>query len=114
MIHKVSQFVSRCAVCEVQRKILAVHAQSGPDPECPPSFKKIQTGYSFLAYLPDTDETHNDMNAVQELSSSGSCLKSYIPGTALNCGAKACSIDDPDKFVWLGKVRLEFCVRAGF
>ena len=85
---------------------MAVHAQSGPDPECPPSFKKIQTGYSFLAYLPDSADTENDINAVQELSSSGSCLKSYIPGTALKCGAKACDIDDPDKFVWLGKVSL--------
>lgn len=41
-------FVSRCSVCEAPSQAVAVHSQDMTIPTCPPGWRSLWIGYSFL------------------------------------------------------------------
>ena len=41
-------FVSRCAVCEIDTPTLAIHSQTTEKPECPNNWEFLWDGYSYL------------------------------------------------------------------
>ena len=42
------EYISRCAVCEINSAVLALHSQSNTIPNCPQGWSSLWTGYSFL------------------------------------------------------------------
>ena len=42
-------FVSRCSVCDFRTTVLTVHSQSVEEPDCPPQWKSLWSGYSYLS-----------------------------------------------------------------
>lgn len=44
----IADHISRCVVCEAPSSPIAVHSQMSNQPECPPSWRSLWTGYSFL------------------------------------------------------------------
>lgn len=40
--------ISRCVVCEAPSSPIALHSQTSHQPDCPPSWRSLWTGYSFL------------------------------------------------------------------
>ncbi len=43
-----SSFPSRCSVCEAPSQAVAVHSQDQTIPTCPPGWRSLWIGYSFL------------------------------------------------------------------
>lgn len=44
----IADHISRCVVCEAPSSAIAVHSQMSKQPDCPPSWRSLWTGYSFL------------------------------------------------------------------
>lgn len=44
----IADHISRCVVCEAPSSAIAVHSQMSNQPQCPPSWRSLWTGYSFL------------------------------------------------------------------
>lgn len=44
----IADHISRCVVCEAPSSPVALHSQTSILPDCPPSWKSLWTGYSFL------------------------------------------------------------------
>ena len=42
-------FVSRCSVCDFRTTVLTVHSRSIDEPDCPPQWKSLWSGYSYLS-----------------------------------------------------------------
>ncbi len=44
---QIQPFISRCSVCEIPSRVMAIHSQSERVPECPDGWKGLWIGYSF-------------------------------------------------------------------
>lgn len=44
----IEEHISRCAVCEAPSSPVALHSQTAARPQCPPNWRSLWTGYSFL------------------------------------------------------------------
>lgn len=44
----IADHISRCVVCEAPSSPIALHSQTAERPDCPPSWRSLWTGYSFL------------------------------------------------------------------
>lgn len=44
----IADHISRCVVCEAPSSPIALHSQTSEQPDCPPSWRSLWTGYSFL------------------------------------------------------------------
>ncbi len=57
---KYRKMVSRCSVCEVERTLLAVHSGSTHNPECPPRWNTLWSGFSYIsASVSDIASSHH-------------------------------------------------------
>jgi len=45
---EISQFISRCAVCDVTANAVAFHSQTTDIPNCPQGWTGLWIGYSFV------------------------------------------------------------------
>ncbi|KAG9348234.1 hypothetical protein JZ751_001969 [Albula glossodonta] len=66
---EIQRHVSRCVVCEAPSPAVAVHSQDTSIPPCPPRWRSLWIGYSFL----------------MSLTSSGSCLKDFRRQPFIEC-----------------------------
>lgn len=46
---EITPHISRCVVCETASPAVAFHSQDSSVPSCPPGWRSLWTGYSFLA-----------------------------------------------------------------
>ncbi|CAG02171.1 unnamed protein product, partial [Tetraodon nigroviridis] len=76
----IADHISRCVVCEAPSSPIAVHSQMSNQPECPPSWRSLWTGYSFLMHTGAGDE-----GGGQSLTSSGSCLTDFRAQPFVEC-----------------------------
>lgn len=44
----IREHISRCVVCEAPSSPVALHSQTSNEPDCPPRWKSLWTGFSFL------------------------------------------------------------------
>ena len=51
ILSKLQHLFNRCAVCETQSNVLAVHSQDMNIPNCPNGWKGIWMGYSFAMVI---------------------------------------------------------------
>ncbi|KAM7400696.1 hypothetical protein PAMA_005072 [Pampus argenteus] len=72
--------ISRCVVCETVSSAVTFHSQDHAVPVCPPHWRSLWTGYSFLLHTGAGDE-----GGGQSLTSSGSCLKDFRPHPFIEC-----------------------------
>uniref|UniRef100_A0A8C5DU44 Collagen IV NC1 domain-containing protein n=1 Tax=Gouania willdenowi TaxID=441366 RepID=A0A8C5DU44_GOUWI len=72
--------ISRCVVCEMNSPVTAFHSQDYTIPACPPGWRSLWTGYSFL--LQTGAGNHG---GGQSLTSSGSCLKDFRTHPFIEC-----------------------------
>ncbi|XP_071763612.2 collagen alpha-2(IV) chain-like [Centroberyx gerrardi] len=77
---EISSHISRCVVCEMSSPAVAVHSQDHTAPTCPPGWRSLWTGYSFLLHTGAGDE-----GGGQSLTSSGSCLKDFRAHPFIEC-----------------------------
>lgn len=52
---EITPFISRCAVCDVQANVIAVHSQTIDVPNCPRGWRGLWIGYSFAMVRPLPD-----------------------------------------------------------
>lgn len=45
--NRIKEFISRCAVCQTDKPVIAVHSQSIEIPACPRDWETMWIGYSF-------------------------------------------------------------------
>jgi len=45
---EIEKYVSKCSVCESPTRLIAVHSQSMDVPKCPPNWREMWIGYSFV------------------------------------------------------------------
>lgn len=76
----IEDHISRCVVCEAPSSPVALHSQTSNQPECPPSWRSLWTGYSFLMHTGAGDE-----GGGQSLTSSGSCLAAFRAQPFVEC-----------------------------
>ncbi|KAG7268807.1 hypothetical protein CRUP_012614 [Coryphaenoides rupestris] len=76
----IAAHLSRCVVCEAAAPVAAFHSQERTAPACPPGWRSLWTGYSFLLHT----GMGND-GGVQSLTSSGSCLKDFRTHPFMEC-----------------------------
>ena len=51
---EITQFISRCTVCDVPANVIAVHSQTIDVPLCPRGWRGLWIGYSFaMVRLPE-------------------------------------------------------------
>ncbi|XP_053293946.1 collagen alpha-4(IV) chain-like [Pleuronectes platessa] len=77
---EISSHISRCAVCETVSLAVAFHSQDHMVPACPPGWRSLWKGFSFLLH---TGEGVN--GGGQSLTSSGSCLKDFRTHPFIEC-----------------------------
>eukprot|EP00064_Thunnus_orientalis_P003303 superscaffoldBa00000264_g3312 len=77
---EISSHISRCVVCETVSPAVAFHSQDQKVPLCPPGWRSLWTGYSFLLHTGAGDE-----GGGQSLTSSGSCLKDFRTHPFIEC-----------------------------
>lgn len=56
----IADHISRCVVCEAPSSPIALHSQTSNQPDCPPSWRSLWTGYSFLMVGRGTNTTTAD------------------------------------------------------
>ncbi|CAB1347428.1 unnamed protein product [Coregonus sp. 'balchen'] len=76
----IQQHISRCVVCEAPSPAVAVHSQDNSNPFCPPNWRSLWVGYSFLMHTGAGDE-----GGGQSLTSSGSCLRDFRAQPFVEC-----------------------------
>lgn len=76
----IQSHVSRCVVCESPSSPVALHSQSSQEPECPPQWRSLWIGFSFLMHTGAGDE-----GGGQSLTSSGSCLQDFRAKPFVEC-----------------------------
>lgn len=98
----IEPYISRCSVCEAPSTVIAVHSQDTTKPNCPFGWDALWDGYSFLMIA-----GAGNTGSGQSLSSSGSCLKEFIPKPFIECnGAGGSCFFHNDKFsFWLTTVK---------
>ncbi|KAK0147057.1 Collagen alpha-2(IV) chain [Merluccius polli] len=72
--------VSRCVVCEASAPTAAFHSQDRTPPACPPGWRSLWTGYSFLLHTGVGDD-----GGGQSLTSTGSCLEDFRTHPFVEC-----------------------------
>ncbi|KAJ8406145.1 hypothetical protein AAFF_G00303760 [Aldrovandia affinis] len=77
---EIQHHVSRCVVCEAPALSVAVHSQDTLTPPCPPRWRSLWVGYSFLMHTGSGDE-----GGGQSLTSPGSCLKDFRSQPFIEC-----------------------------
>lgn len=76
----IEDHISRCVVCEAPSSPVALHSQTSNQPDCPPNWRSLWTGYSFLMHTGTGDE-----GGGQSLTSSGSCLSDFRAQPFVEC-----------------------------
>ncbi|KAM6948630.1 uncharacterized protein FYW47_016575 [Aplochiton taeniatus] len=76
----ISAYVSRCVVCEAASPAVAVHSQEVSVPTCPPGWRSLWAGYSFLMHTGSGDD-----GGGQSLTSPGSCLRDFRTHPFVEC-----------------------------
>ncbi|XP_038817835.1 collagen alpha-2(IV) chain-like [Salvelinus namaycush] len=76
----IQQHISRCVVCEAPSPAVAVHSQDNGNSFCPPNWRSLWVGYSFLMHTGAGDE-----GGGQSLTSSGSCLRDFRAQPFVEC-----------------------------
>lgn len=100
---EIRSYISRCVVCETLSRAVAFHSQDHTAPACPPGWRSLWTGYSFLMVsmihlnvpleekcfpLQNVSHQHTgagDEGGGQSLTSSGSCLKNFRTDPIIEC-----------------------------
>uniref|UniRef100_A0A3Q0RVM9 Collagen IV NC1 domain-containing protein n=1 Tax=Amphilophus citrinellus TaxID=61819 RepID=A0A3Q0RVM9_AMPCI len=72
--------ISRCVVCETISPVVTFHSQNHTFPSCPPGWRSLWVGYSFLLH---TGAGNN--GGGQSLTSTGSCLKDFRTHPFIEC-----------------------------
>lgn len=81
---QIQPYISRCSVCEAPSQAVAVHSQDTSIPTCPPGWRSLWIGYSFLMHTAAGSE-----GGGQSLMSPGSCLEDFRATPFIECnGAK--------------------------
>uniref|UniRef100_A0A3Q2QXT8 Collagen IV NC1 domain-containing protein n=1 Tax=Fundulus heteroclitus TaxID=8078 RepID=A0A3Q2QXT8_FUNHE len=81
---QIRPYISRCSVCEAPSQAVAVHSQDLTIPTCPPGWRSLWIGYSFLMHTAAGGE-----GGGQSLMSPGSCLEDFRATPFIECnGAK--------------------------
>lgn len=81
---QIRPYISRCSVCEAPSQAVAVHSQDLTIPTCPPGWRSLWIGYSFLMHTAAGAE-----GGGQSLVSPGSCLEDFRATPFIECnGAK--------------------------
>jgi len=93
---EIATYLSRCAVCQAPTPLLTVHSQSVDIPFCPPGWKQLWTGYSFVMHAV------GGMGGGQALDSPGSCLEDFRYHPYIECNGRGECHFFEDKFsFWL-------------
>ncbi|XP_067108949.1 collagen alpha-4(IV) chain-like [Osmerus mordax] len=71
--------ISRCVVCDAASPAVTVHSQDPTLPSCPPGWRGLWSGYSFLM------TGLGNRGGGQALSSSGSCLRDFRSQVFVEC-----------------------------
>lgn len=77
---QIPQYISRCSVCEAPSQAIAVHSQDVTIPPCPPGWRSLWIGYSFLMHTAAGAE-----GGGQALVSPGSCLEDFRATPFIEC-----------------------------
>jgi integrin beta 8 len=98
---EIQPFISRCSVCEVPARAIAVHSQTISVPPCPPGWVGLWIGYSFAMHTGAGAE-----GGGQDLASPGSCLEDFRTAPFIECnGARGSCHYFANKFsFWLSTV----------
>ncbi|KAA8582742.1 hypothetical protein FQN60_006413 [Etheostoma spectabile] len=104
---QIQPYISRCSVCEAPSQPVAVHSQDVTIPTCPPGWRSLWIGYSFLMHTAAGAE-----GGGQSLQSPGSCLEDFraTPFIECNGGKGTCHYFANKYSFWLTTVdpRQEF------
>jgi integrin beta 8 len=97
----ISQYISRCSVCDVPANAIAIHSQTIHVPDCPPNWVGLWIGYSFVMHTGAGAE-----GGGQQLSSPGSCLEDFRSAPFIECnGARGTCHYFANKFsFWLATI----------
>jgi len=98
----IREYISRCAVCESQTNVIAVHSQDINIPRCPSGWEGMGwIGYSFAMHTGAGAE-----GGGQALSSPGSCLRDFRATPFIECnGARGTCHYFANKFsFWLATI----------
>ncbi|UYV71298.1 let-2 [Cordylochernes scorpioides] len=100
----ISNYISRCVVCEAPANVMAVHSQEHTNPRCPDGWSPLWFGYSFAMHTAAGAE-----GGGQALSSPGSCLEHFRTTPFIECnGARGRCHFYADKFsFWLTTIESE-------
>uniref|UniRef100_A0A4W6FKK0 Collagen IV NC1 domain-containing protein n=1 Tax=Lates calcarifer TaxID=8187 RepID=A0A4W6FKK0_LATCA len=100
---QIRPYISRCSVCEAPSQAVAVHSQDTNIPNCPPGWRSLWIGYSFLMHTAAGAE-----GGGQSLVSPGSCLEDFRATPFIECnGAKGTCHYFANKYsFWLTTVDL--------
>jgi integrin beta 8 len=98
---EIMSYISRCVVCDVPSRSIALHSQTDQIPNCPPNWKSLWIGYSFAMHTSAGAD-----GGGQSLSSPGSCLEDFRTSPFLECnGARGTCHYFADKFsFWLATI----------
>lgn len=77
---EIRRYISRCSVCEAPSQAVAVHSQDMNIPSCPPGWRSLWIGYSFLMHTAAGAE-----GGGQSLVSPGSCLEDFRATPFIEC-----------------------------
>lgn len=98
--HALSEYISRCSVCETTSNVIAVHSQSTDEPVCPLGWRSLWTGYSFVMQTGDRAE-----GSGQSLISPGSCLEHFRQVPFIECHEKGtCNYFQDAYSYWLASL----------
>lgn len=89
--------ISRCAICQSQTQLMAIHSFSTDPPECPYDWSAKWFGYSFVQV-----SGHGGLGDNQALHSPGSCLPKLHTNVMIQChGRGTCNYFPNDFSYWL-------------
>jgi integrin beta 8 len=83
MNEDITEYISRCSVCEAPANVIAVHSQTADLPACPSGYRSMWMGYSFYAHT-----STGEGGGGQSLVSPGSCLEDYRASPYVECMGK--------------------------
>lgn len=75
-----SEYISRCVVCDAPSNVIAVHSQTLSIPDCPTGWNGLWIGYSFAMHT-----GAGPSGGGQSLSSPGSCLEDFRSTPFIEC-----------------------------
>ena len=76
----ISNYISRCAVCESPGVAIAVHSQNTTVPDCWEGWESVWEGYSYLQ-----ETVRGGLGGYQQLDSTGSCLEQFQTVPYIEC-----------------------------